>query len=58
MYAHGCRCDTCRAAKRRSRRPTFERAPVDRALLREALQEMFPLGLTDDCPARRGPTRN
>jgi hypothetical protein len=26
---------------------------VDRHLPAEALQDLFPLGLTDDCPARR-----
>jgi hypothetical protein len=52
-YTDGCRCESCRAAKRRSRPP--RRQPlVDRHLLAEALQDLFPLGLTDDCPVRRG----
>lgn len=59
-----CRCVPCRAAAaaaRRHRRATStrspwvrdSRAPIDRELLAEVLQEMFPFGLTDDCPARR-----
>jgi hypothetical protein len=28
-------------------------AGVDRKALADLLNEMFPLGLTDDCPARR-----
>lgn len=55
---HGCRCTACRAkkaaydAERQKTRPRAA-STVNRSLLREALMEMFPMGLTDDCPVRR-----
>jgi hypothetical protein len=48
----GCRCDACRAAKRELRKPA-DPATTSHELLMEVLQDMFPLGLTDDCPARK-----
>jgi cytidine deaminase len=52
---HGCRCGECRAAMseylRRRRCGLSE--PVDREALKDLLHELFPDGLTDDCPARR-----
>jgi hypothetical protein len=59
-----CRCEKCReahAAAQRAwkerkrgepvvRRPTYT---VDEELLSDLLHELFPDGLTDDCPARR-----
>jgi hypothetical protein len=62
----GCRCEACRAehaAKQREWKerkygaPVRPRGPVDRFgedLLSDLLHELFPDGLTDDCPARRG----
>lgn len=54
-YQGGCRCEECREANRdyqralyRRRRPP--RRGIDRALLAEALREIAPFGLTDDCP--------
>jgi hypothetical protein len=45
----GCRCELCLAARREDRR-----APgVDHGLIADLLNELFPFGLTDDCPARR-----
>jgi hypothetical protein len=52
-----CRCEPCRAAyreaNRRYRRRTRALVNVDREALSDLLNELFPLGLTDDCPARR-----
>jgi hypothetical protein len=58
---HGCRCDECRAAwarsqrERRARRrgspPTSYEGP--NPALSRLLDELFPDGLTDECPARR-----
>lgn len=47
---HGCRCDDCRAASSKYRRRRGP-APVDREALRDLLTELFPHGLTADCPA-------
>jgi hypothetical protein len=58
MYAYnklGCRCDACKQA-RRDLYHGGRHGPQDAVateLLTEILQEMFPLGLTDDCPARK-----
>jgi hypothetical protein len=58
---HGCRCDECRAAWARSKRewrarrrgsPTTSYEGPNPALSR-LLDELFPDGLTDECPARR-----
>jgi hypothetical protein len=62
-YRGGCRCDDCRRANRdygrewyRRRRGVTGRA-TDSDGRNEAfgdlLHELFPFGLTDDCPARR-----
>lgn len=55
---HGCRCEACREAnadaQRARRHAKGEHViQVKREALAELLQELFPLGLTDDCPARR-----
>jgi hypothetical protein len=58
---HGCRCDECRTAKReydldyvrRKRALSLRKVEVDRGLLGDLLDELFPYGLTDDCPAAR-----
>jgi hypothetical protein len=54
-----CRCDECRKAMReyaRARRARARRAgravERDRDLVGDLLHELFPEGLTDDCPAR------
>jgi hypothetical protein len=64
-YREGCRCEACRAAHAAARRDYNERKrgePVeargsyskdDRDFLSDLLHELFPDGLTDDCPARR-----
>ena len=59
----GCRCDECKSAWRAYYRAYYrkrnggqirERASADdRDALRDLLMELFPDGLTDDCPARR-----
>jgi hypothetical protein len=57
-YRRGCRCDSCRAAQTRAMRDyrSTPRPPtVDyRSELADVLNDLFPDGLTDDCPARRG----
>jgi hypothetical protein len=66
-YTGGCRCDECRAGWRdycrdyRARRASARKAAGEsfeldpaRDELRDLLLELFPLGLTNDCPARRG----
>jgi hypothetical protein len=56
---HGCRCDECRTAKREydldyvRRKRALRKVEVDRGLLGDLLDELFPYGLTDDCPAAR-----
>jgi hypothetical protein len=53
-YDKGCRCVPCSNAKSdyaAARAQGVHR--VDRELLAELLHELFPHGLTDDCPARR-----
>lgn len=60
-YLHrGCRCDVCvgaaRAYERDRKRTARERGretATPHQELADLLQELFPLGLTDDCPARR-----
>jgi hypothetical protein len=55
-YHRGCRCKACEQAKRdqMSRNGRTHTPAYDRKAIGEALQELFPLGLTNDCPARRG----
>jgi hypothetical protein len=56
-YAHGCRCTACTKPAVTTTGARYQRRKplqVDRKLLSDLLQDMFPLGLTDDCPARRG----
>lgn len=55
---HRCRCDVCRTAWRRKNRAKYHErmgdvVKVDRDRLSDLLNELFPMGLTDDCPARR-----
>lgn len=64
-YNSGCRCDPCRdvaSVYRKARRarcgPSKPRGEkfnldVEREALGDLLNELFPLGLTDDCPARK-----
>lgn len=59
-YTSGkCRCDDCRRAMTDYHRE-HRGGPADPTGWREAfadlLHELFPNGLTDDCPARRGGT--
>jgi hypothetical protein len=54
----GCRCDDCRKAMRDyARRRRFGESgtavDVNHDLLGDLLAELFPYGLTDDCPAAR-----
>jgi hypothetical protein len=61
-----CRCETCREAHAETQRRYRERrygprtpargsySKVDQEFLSDLLHELFPDGLTDDCPARRG----
>lgn len=57
-YSHGgCRCDACRSAMReyhrrhrRGERGSFD--PLEDALS-DLLHELFPNGLTPDCPRAR-----
>jgi hypothetical protein len=44
-----CRCEECREAKAYAR----GNVKVDEKLLSDLLHELFPDGLTDDCPARK-----
>jgi hypothetical protein len=50
---HGCRCEECRSAGRAYFQQRRARPQVDEDLLSDLLHELFPDGLTDDCPARR-----
>jgi hypothetical protein len=60
---HGCRCMPCRDARRDYDRRRAEQRremasqpgleSVDRQVLADILVELFPDGLTDDCPAQR-----
>jgi len=52
---HGCRCSECRGAMRRAAHARNSRGMVvkDRHLMRDLLGELFPLGLTPDCPVRK-----
>jgi hypothetical protein len=51
---HACRCEECRAAMRAYHvRRGAGPLEVDRDLICDLLHELFPDGLTDDCPARR-----
>ena len=67
-YTKGCRCVDCLAASRaykrqyrnshrekinRRQRQRSQAVQVDRKLLGDLLHELFPYGLTDDCPAAR-----
>jgi hypothetical protein len=57
-YTRGCRCGECRRAIREyQRRHRFghrgAEAEIDTEALSDLLNELFPLGLTDECPARR-----
>jgi hypothetical protein len=48
-YERGCRCRACKAANgERS-----SRVQVDHEALRDLLLELFPDGLTEDCPVAR-----
>lgn len=55
-FYHGCRCEPCKQAKSdQARRAGRTHTPAyDRKAIREALLELCPTGLTDQCPARRG----
>jgi hypothetical protein len=60
-----CRCEKCREAHAAAQRAWKERTrgepvrtrgpsdPMSEALLSDLLNELFPDGLTDDCPARQ-----
>lgn len=51
-----CRCDDCRAASRsyqQARRTGSSFDPETTKLFSDLLHELFPDGLTDDCPVRR-----
>lgn len=56
---HGCRCEDCRGAMRdynRDRRTGFgghARLTPDEEAISDLLNELFPEGLTDSCPARQ-----
>jgi hypothetical protein len=53
-YVKGCRCPECTQAiteYQRRRRQSTDRADIDRHGLSDLLNELFPHGLTDDCPA-------
>jgi hypothetical protein len=53
-YTGGCRCEECRSAQRAYYEQRGGGAtPVDPDLFSDLLHELFPDGLTDDCPARR-----
>jgi hypothetical protein len=53
-FHHGCRCDQChKAACEYNRDRLGHGVKVDKAAMRDLLHELFPLGLTDDCPARQ-----
>jgi hypothetical protein len=63
--ARGCRCEACRAAHAAAQRAfkarkrgeavpeRSPRDPISEELLSDLLHELFPDGLTDDCPARK-----
>lgn len=58
-YWGGCRCEDCTQANRdymreyTVRRRGGDLIEVDRDALSDLLAELFPLGLTEDCPAAR-----
>lgn len=52
-YTTGCRCTKCRQAARDYQRERRRIAEPDPDELSNLLHELFPLGLTDDCPARQ-----
>lgn len=52
-YTYGCRCDECKLAMREYHQRRCPPPSVDREALADLLQELFPKGLTDDCPAAR-----
>jgi hypothetical protein len=45
----GCRCESCLDAAREH----YFTPSVDHDFLSDLLNDLFPFGLTDDCPARR-----
>jgi len=49
-------CAECRTTRQRRYGQSDEHR--NRLLLAEALDELFPLGLTDECPVRREMSRN
>jgi hypothetical protein len=49
-YTRGCRCDACVDALTGRGVPTYVPVLVDRDLLSDLLHELFPFGLTNDCP--------
>ena len=50
---HACRCPQCRQAMSHYHHTHNPTVVQDRTAMRNLLQELFPLGLTDDCPARQ-----
>jgi hypothetical protein len=59
QYRRGCRCDECREANIRAMRDyraTPDPPKIDRGQLSDLLNDLFPDGMTDDCPIRRGMT--
>lgn len=52
-YDRGCRCEACRHTQSDYAAARNAGLRVDHKLLGDLLHELFPDGLTDDCPARR-----
>lgn len=52
---HRCRCDQCRRAASAYDSARTTRVVIqDREAFRELVDDLFPRGLTKDCPAARG----
>lgn len=54
MYNQGCRCEPCRAARGDYETQRRLGLKVDPEALRAILDDLFPFGLTADCPRARG----